>query len=443
MNWVDDIVSHSAHGAEGLVFQAGGKEHLFLTNGSRVYTLPDDVAQVIKDAFNVGDSGELDRLLGAFGLAQKPYIDKEPLRSVPLHNISLAIAQKCNLGCSYCYASGGDFGQTAKNMSVEIAKQSVDRVLESSKPHERCNIAYMGGEPLINRGLLREVTDYAQKKAAERQVHATFSVTTNGTLITEEDARFFEEHGFAVTISLDGIDDDHDQLRPFKDGSGSFSRIMKRVQPLLDLQHKMQVSARVTVTPSNINLRKTLDWLIKTGFHSVGFSPMLSSPNGKLEMGPDTLQHMLTQLIECVDEFERQTIAGNRYPFSNIAGALHEIQKGTHRPYPCGAGAGYIGVSADGDFFACHRFIGDERAALGSSTSGVDSCRQTEWLAQRHVDTQSPCYSCWARYLCGGGCHHEVINRGRPACDFIRGWLKHCLSVYVNLLERRPDFFQC
>ena len=428
--------------SEGLVFQSGGKEHLFLTNGSRLYSVSDDVARILESALLSRDAGELERILFDYGLAHRPYIDSQPLDAVPLHNISLAIAQKCNLGCNYCYANGGDFGQVAKNMPLEIAKQSVDRVLESMNPGGgRCNIAFMGGEPLINRALLREATEYARQQASEKQINAGFSVTTNGTLVTEEDAEFFEAHGFAVTLSLDGLEEDHDLLRPFKGGRGSYSRIMKRIQPLLDLQNKMQVSARVTVTPQNLNLRRTLDGFIQMGFHSVGFAPMLSSPNGKLELNKDALQRMLAQMIDCADEFERQTISGKRYPFSNIAGALNEIHKGTHRPYPCGAGAGYMGVSADGGFFACHRFVGDDDRAMGSSTDGVDASRQATWLAERHVDLQSPCSGCWARYLCGGGCHHEVLNRGRPACDFIRGWLKHCLSVYVNLLECRPDFF--
>ena len=51
----------------------------------------------------------------------------------------------------------------------------------------------------------------------------------------------------------------------------------------------------------------------------------------------------------------------------------------------------------------------------------------------RHVHRQEPCRSCWARYLCGGGCHHEVISRGRPACDYIRGWLHYCLEAYLRL----------
>jgi uncharacterized protein len=35
-----------------------------------------------------------------------------------------------------------------------------------------------------------------------------------------------------------------------------------------------------------------------------------------------------------------------------------------------------------------------------------------------------------------------VIHRGRPACDYIRGWLHYCLGAYVRLLEARPDFFE-
>ncbi len=70
---------------------------------------------------------------------------------------------------------------------------------------------------------------------------------------------------------------------------------------------------------------------------------------------------------------------------------------------------------------------------MGSLAEGVDLKLQTEWLAERHVHRQEPCRTCWARYLCGGGCHHEVIRRGRPACDYIRGWLHYCIEAYVRL----------
>jgi uncharacterized protein len=194
----------------------------------------------------------------------------------------------------------------------------------------------------------------------------------------------------------------------------------------------------VTVTPFNLQLRRALDEFIDAGFHSVGFSPMLSAPNGTGEMRSADLQVMLGEMIECGREFERRALAGERYPFANMVNAMREIERGTHRPYPCGAGAGYLGVSADGDLSACHRFVGDEAGSMGSLREGVDLDRQAQWLLERHVHRQEPCRSCWARYLCGGGCHHEVIGRGRPACDYIRGWLHFCLETWLRLRQDSP-----
>jgi uncharacterized protein len=180
---------------------------------------------------------------------------------------------------------------------------------------------------------------------------------------------------------------------------------------------------------------------VALGFHSVGFSPLLRSPNGNDELGSTELAAMLDGMVSCGAEFERRVVAGERYPFANAVNAMREIHRGTHRPYPCGAGAGYLGVSASGELAACHRFVGDDDGALGDIVDGVDRERQARWLRERHVHRQEPCRSCWARYMCGGGCHHEVIARGRPACDYIRGWLHWCLGAYARLAERRPDYF--
>jgi uncharacterized protein len=410
--------------------------HLFLADGSRLFDTDDQLFLQVNAAISEGSVGDL---LDRLGLTGAPFIDDNPLSSPPIHAISLAIAQKCNLGCSYCYAQQGEFGGTAKNMSAETANQAVDLMMAGALPSSKLNLAFLGGEPLVNRSVLQSVTRRAARLAEERGFALTFSITTNGTLLSTADADFFEAFGFAVTVSLDGPREVHDALRMYKSGRASFDRIMRNVQPLLSKQRRMQVSARVTVTPNNLALRRALDDFIDAGFHSVGFSPMLSSPNGSGEMQPEDLERMLGEMIDCGREFERRWQAGERYPFANMVNAMREIEKGTHRPYPCGAGAGYLGVSADGDLAPCHRFVGDRDTAMGSLSAGVDTKRQSEWLRDRHVHRQQPCRDCWARYLCGGGCHHEVIRRGRPTCDYIRGWLHYCLQAYL----RRPQNNVC
>lgn len=404
--------------------------HVFVADGSRLF----DAEPLLFGQFDAAmQHGRVGELLDAVGLGGTPFIDDVPLEAPPVHALSLAIAQKCNLGCSYCYAQQGEFGGAAKDMAMENASRAVDLLVNGAEPGARLNLAFLGGEPLVNRRVLQATTKRAAELARARGVTLNFSITTNGTLLTEADADFFEEHGFAVTVSLDGPREVHDAQRPFKSGKGSFDRIMERLQPLLSRQRRMQVSARVTVTPQNMALRATLDEFVAAGFHSVGFSPMLSAPTGKGELQADDLEVMLGEMIDCGMEFERQSIAGVRYPFANMVNAMREIQRGTHRPYPCGAGAGYLGVSADGDLAACHRFVGDDDGAMGSLDTGIDAGRRAQWLADRHVHRQEPCTQCWARYMCGGGCHHEVIHRGRPACDYIRGWLHYCLEAYLRL----------
>ncbi len=417
--------------------------HLFLANGSQLYDADPVLFAGLGAAMEAGNSDEVDSLLEQAYLAAAPLIDDAPLAPPPIHALSLAIAQKCNLGCTYCYAQQGEFGGAAKNMPQETAERAVEMLVNNAGPGARLNLSFLGGEPLVNRSVLRAATLYAEELAAQRGVPITFSITTNGTLLTEDDAEFFEAHGFAVTVSLDGPREVHNALRPYKSGNGSFDAIMARVTPFLKRQRRMQVSARVTVTPHNLELRRALDEFLAAGFHSVGFSPMLSAPTGNGEMQSGDLEGMLAEMIDCGREFERRSVAGERYAFANMVNALREIERGTHRPYPCGAAAGYLGVSADGDLAACHRFVGDATGAMGSLAEGISIERQTEWLTVRHVHRQEPCRSCWARYLCGGGCHHEVIRRGRPACDYIRGWLHYCLEAYLRLsqadaLPRRP-----
>lgn len=421
------------------LIDGGENSQLLVVGGSRIFDVDAQTLHELQAA--VGDHGEHAVAAVLAGLGLQPW---EPIgdlsTEVPVRSVSLAVAQKCNLGCTYCYAQKGEFGDAPKDMPLATAMAAVDLLLANASRGDRINIAFMGGEPLRNREVLRGATEYAARAGNQRGISVGFSVTTNGTLLSAEDGRFFEEHGFSVTISVDGPKPVHDSLRPFKNGVGSYDVIMKRARELLDQQKRMQVSARVTVTPFNANLPQTLDLLVGEGFHSVGFSPMLHSPDGSGEMGRAELELMLEEMIACGLAFEQHTLRGRRYPFLNMVNALRELDKGTQRPYPCGAGAGYLGVSADGDLAACHRFVGAQAGRMGSLESGLDRAGRQIWLRERHVDQQSPCKSCWARYLCGGGCHHEVLARGRGACDFIRGWLHYTIQAHGRLNRLVPGW---
>jgi uncharacterized protein len=422
---------------EARCFSTEHGAHALLVDGSRVYDVPAEFEARLRDAARQGPAAER-TLLASLGLLGEPAIG-EGIATPPVNALALAVSEHCNLACGYCYADGGSFGaERAQQMSWDVARRAVEGLLAGVPSGGSASLAFLGGEPLMNRPVLRRATEHAAALAAERGIAMRFALTTNGTAITPDDAQFLARHRFTLTLSIDGERELHDALRPTRGGGGSYERIVARLAPLLA---EVRVSARVTVTPRHKDLRATLEHLMGLGFHSVGFSPSLTARDASLQLSVGELDALLAQMIGCAQEFERRVIAGEAYPFSNMLAMLQELHRGTHRPLPCGAGAGYLGVSAEGAYSACHRFVGDARGAMGDLEHGVDDAARERWLAARHVDAQEPCRRCWARYLCGGGCHHEVLSRGRVACDFIRGWLAHGLEAYVRIAQRRPELF--
>lgn len=90
---------------------------------------------------------------------------------------------------------------------------------------------------------------------------------------------------------------------------------------------------------------------------------------------------------------------------------LAEIERGQRRHYGCGVGKGTVGISASGDIYPCHRFVGLKELCLGNITNCRIDGLNHYWRAS--VDCLPKCRGCWARYLCGGGCfYHNKAHTG-------------------------------
>lgn len=426
-------------------FRSALGSHLFIADGSRIYDLaPDAAAQV--DQVLAGDRGLTgDELWSALGLfSEQPLprrIDGRPLDPPAISSISLNIMQACNMSCGYCYADEGRFGGRPRTMTADVARAAVDRLIADAEPGTDLVLGYMGGEPLLARDVLHEVTRYAARAARDAGHRIRFSVTTNLTVARPEDARLFAEFPFTVAVSVDGDQRQHDAVRRMRDGSSSYERLRQGLAVLERHGRPRHLAARVTVTPQTRALLPALEHLIGLGFDEVGFAAVLVSPNPALAFAPEDFPAFLARMTECGRTALRELAAGRRYPFGNFETAMHEIHRGSHRPYPCGAGAAYLSANADGALFACHRLIDDPAFAMGSIQGGPDNAARSSHLARSHVDLMEPCRTCWARYLCGGGCYHEVTRRGRIGCEYIRGWLEFCLQAYVELSSARPGYF--
>lgn len=424
-------------------FEAEPGKMLFDVHSGRIFPVNASLMQTIEQAVTIGDTQRANLLASMAGLNPVNQPLMTPPESIPVRSFSLAVAQKCNLGCTYCYADNGTFGGSQKNMPLDVAIDSVEALLVDIVSGEKITLAFMGGEPLINRKVLHEVTRYAAKRAKELRISVDFSITTNATIIRAEDIELFQNYRFTVTVSVDGIGKVNDKLRPYISGKGSFGHIRKKLTALLTYPDRnFLVLGRVTVTPENLSLKETMKGLLDLGMDAIRFSPMLKSPTGKGEMAGADFDHLLDHMKACGAYFREGIQEGKIYPLSNITGMLKKIDKYQREHFPCGAGGGYMGVSAEGELYACHRFVNDDEGHMGDVKNGVDPEKQKSWLKERSLSSQGACTTCWARHLCSGSCHHEVIHRGRPACDYITGWLSYCLGLYTELSVDYPEMLQ-
>src|SRR5580693_2721065 len=77
--------------------EQGGR--LFVVNGSRIFNVDSSVLDLLEDSLPNGEA-RLAQTISELGLEIGKLDLDQPIASPPLRSLSLAIAQKCNLGCS-------------------------------------------------------------------------------------------------------------------------------------------------------------------------------------------------------------------------------------------------------------------------------------------------------------------------------------------------------
>lgn len=76
------------------------------------------------------------------------------------NKIELYLAETCNLRCRYCYVDA----HAALNhglMPWEVARQAIDFVFARAGEADSVNITFFGGEPLLNKPVLKQAIAYS------------------------------------------------------------------------------------------------------------------------------------------------------------------------------------------------------------------------------------------------------------------------------------------
>ena len=335
-----------------------------------------------------------------------PYSQMVPewTRKTVTKALCLHIAHDCNLRCSYCFADTGEYMGKRSLMSLEVGKKAIDFLIENSGNRRNLEVAFFGGEPLMNFEVVKEIVYYAREREKEANKNFRFTITTNGLLLDEDKRAFINEHMHNVVISLDGRKDVNDSVRKRVDGTGSYDRVLPNALKIAEERKNKEYYVRGTFTRKNLDFSNDVLHLSDLGFDQISIEPVVADEGSELEIRTEDLETVFREYEKLAQIYVERRKKGKWFNFFHFMIDLEGGPCIAKRLRGCGSGTEYLAVTPEGDLYPCHQFVGQEEFLLGNVFEGFNDNTIVNEFIDTNVYTKPQCNSCWAKFYCSGGC---------------------------------------
>lgn len=384
-----------------------------------------------------GAARELRELVSRGQLFAPPAAAPAEVADVGVRALCLHLAHDCNLSCRYCFAASGALKGPRALMSLDAAQSGVDFLIRNSKGYPYLAIDFFGGEPLLDWDVLVGTVEYARRRGAEEGRQFRFTVTTNAYALSGDMIPFLAANMDNIVLSIDGRPEVHDRMRRTR-GAPTHAPCLANARKMVEALEPYRVERgpshyiRGTFTAANLDFHRDVEYLLDQGFTEISMEPVVLT-GGPLALTADHLEEINRSYEELARLYVRRHQEGRPFTFYHFEMDSHSGPCLEKRLTGCGAGYQYLALTPERELYPCHQFVGrpaylmghltdlagkagpanpadrsDPAHATGGSALLADDFRAqalSKRFRQNHAGSKEACRSCWARYLCGGGCH--------------------------------------
>lgn len=252
------------------------------------------------------------------------------------------LSERCNLKCLHCYQENHKPVELKYEELVNIYNQYKE-LLKKLKMKGHINIT--GGEPLCNPHFFK-ILELIQKDSND----ISFSILTNGTLITEEIAKKIKSYNpYYVQVSLEGGKKTNDYIR----GKNTYEKIAKGIINL----KKQDIFTSISFTATKLNYKefpKVVKYARKYNVNNVWsdrYIPLGDKKDRELALNFEETREYLNILNN-----ERNKLIDKKNNITTISmyRAL-QFQMTNDFAYGCTAGDTLLTVMENGDLVPCRR----------------------------------------------------------------------------------------
>lgn len=331
-------------------------------------------------------------------------------RQTVVKALCLHIAHDCNLACRYCFAEEGEYHGRRALMSFETGKKALDFLIASSGNRRNLEVDFFGGEPLLNWEVVRQLVEYGREQEKQYDKKFRFTLTTNGILLNDEIMDFCNREMSNVVLSLDGRREVNDRMRPFRNGAGSYDRIVPKFQKFAESRGQSHYYVRGTFTRNNLDFAEDVKHYAELGFTQLSMEPVVASPDEPYAIREEDIPQICEEYdrlaLWLIDQSRKDRPLSFFHFMIDLSGGpcVYKRMSG------CGSGTEYLAVTPWGDLYPCHQFVGQERFLMGNVDEGIVRQDIVDEFKCCNVYTKDKCRKCFARYYCSGGCAANAWN---------------------------------
>lgn len=350
-----------------------------------------------------------------------------------VQSLSINVTQLCNLSCSYCAAGGdGTYKDPVARIDVEKTLPQIKYFLNQVKKDHVFHINFLGGEPLLYPDAISAIHRYTQLASAGQGITLRYSITTNGTLLNDKNIALLKTLKAHVQVSLDGPPEINDPQRHSK-GSSKINThtVVDGLKKLVQQRkHLGGIGINAVFDNNNMNVLECYKFLdsLQSDWVELTYSVNETSP----ELSKKFSQQMQEVAAHA---YEKYGFSGLR-KIKSFDTIINNLERRVRIKNYCGAGKSHLMIDARNQIFSCPWDINDKSEKIGHSTQINE--QKKEFYKKPFIE-KPPCKTCWARFLCGGGCLfvHKVAtgSKNNVNLDFCQR-TKDLISTAIVYYEK-------
>lgn len=280
-------------------------------------------------------------------------------RGAGLHIIVPTI--RCNLRCVYCHSEATSITEGVHyDMDESTLKRTLEFIFQS--PKEKILIEFQGGEPLLNKPMVKLTFEYAEELSQKYHKEYKLALVTNLLAMDEEFLDFLvaRKERFMLTSSLDGPKEVHDKNRLYvHSNAGTYDQVTKWIKRCNE--KGIHVGLLMVTTKYSLPYWKEIvDEYAKWGQRVLQIKPLdyLGYAVDVWDEIGYTMEEFVEFWTKSVDYMfellDQGTIITDRYLHLILKNILHGTDTGfLDLGNPCGMIRGQIVYNYNGDIYCC------------------------------------------------------------------------------------------